>query len=250
MDPYLEQHWRDVHTALIAYTRDALNGVLPNDLIARSEEQVSIEPETGLARSVAPDLRVFEDSRATATIAPPARSGRAIAEPVILYSHVEPITERYVTVVNAETEKLITVIEFLSPTNNRPGDDMRLYQSKRQGLLYAKVNVVEIDLVREGDWERLLLPTLAHPECQSDYRITIHRGDQPGRAEFFPISLRQRLPEITIPLRPTDPQVTLDLQPLIDQAYKNGRYDRTDYSKSCDPPLDADDAAWMQTLVT
>ena len=32
MDPYLEQSWRDVHAALIIYSRDQLQSQLPEDL--------------------------------------------------------------------------------------------------------------------------------------------------------------------------------------------------------------------------
>jgi hypothetical protein len=56
------------------------------------------------------------------------------------------------------------------------------------------------------------------------------------------------LPIIPIPLRAGDPLVTLDLQSLIEQVYRNGRYDRTDYSKTCDPPLEEGDAEWAGTL--
>jgi hypothetical protein len=41
MDPYLERHWGDVHSDLIAQTRTTLNGELPPDLIARTEERVA-----------------------------------------------------------------------------------------------------------------------------------------------------------------------------------------------------------------
>src|SRR5207244_819789 len=133
--------------------------------------------------------------------------------------------------INAETEKLVTVIEFLSPTNKRRGEEMRQYRGKRKELLNAGVHVVEVDLVREGDWKRLLLPYVAHPKYFTPYRVTVHKGDDGASVNLYPISLRQRLPIIPVPLRPTDPEVTLDLQALIEQAYKNGRYDRTDYRK-------------------
>ena len=63
------------------------------------------------------------------------------------------------------------------------------------------------------------------------------------------LKLRERLPIIPIPLRKTDPDVTLDLQPLLDQAYRNGRYDRTDYRKPCAPPLEGEDAQWAEQLL-
>jgi len=43
MDPYLEAHWLDVHSRLVAYAADALNEVLPETLVARMEERVAVE---------------------------------------------------------------------------------------------------------------------------------------------------------------------------------------------------------------
>jgi hypothetical protein len=34
MNPYLEQHWRDVHTTLMVYLRDQLQGELPEGDVA------------------------------------------------------------------------------------------------------------------------------------------------------------------------------------------------------------------------
>ena len=70
------------------------------------------------------------------------------------------------------------------------------------------------------------------------------------QAELYPISLRQRLPVLPIPLREKDADLTLDLQRLIEQSYTNGRYDRTDYSRECEPPLRGDDAGWAGELLT
>src|SRR5205085_1707956 len=62
MDPYLEQHWGDVHSSLVIYARNQLQKVLPKDLRARVEERVVV---TGLGRprSFFPDVRVIETER-------------------------------------------------------------------------------------------------------------------------------------------------------------------------------------------
>src|SRR3989442_15534769 len=64
MDPYLEQHWGDVHSSLVIYARNQLQKVLPKDLRARVEERVVV---TGLGRprSLFPDVRVIETERAS-----------------------------------------------------------------------------------------------------------------------------------------------------------------------------------------
>lgn len=70
-----------------------------------------------------------------------------------------------------------------------------------------------------------------------------------GRACASHHPLRERLPAIRIPLRPTDPDVPLDLQALIDRCYENGRYDDLDYTREPDPPLDPPDAEWAEALL-
>lgn len=38
MDPFLEEHWGDVHTSLTVYARNQLNEALPEGVVARIEE--------------------------------------------------------------------------------------------------------------------------------------------------------------------------------------------------------------------
>ena len=52
-----------------------------------------------------------------------------------------------------------------------------------------------------------------------------------------------------MPLRKGDADAPLDLQALVDQAYRNGRYDTLDYKADPDPPLRPDDAAWADELL-
>jgi hypothetical protein len=45
-----------------------------------------------------------------------------------------------------------------------------------------------------------------------------------------------------------DPDVTLELQPLIEAIYARRRYYRAiDYGKPLQPPLTAEENAWLQT---
>jgi hypothetical protein len=111
------------------------------------------------------------------------------------------------------------------------------------------VHVVEIDLVRRGDWRALLRPHACPAEAVAPYRVTIRVGGR-RTAYLYPISIRSPLPNISIPLRPQDKELKLDLQPLMERAYANGRYWRTiDYTRPPQPPLEGDDAAWAEALI-
>ena len=63
------------------------------------------------------------------------------------------------------------------------------------------------------------------------------------------MSIRSTLPRIPIPLRENDADIVLDLSALVARAYQEGRYDRTDYTRDCQPPLEAEDAAWADELL-
>jgi hypothetical protein len=85
---------------------------------------------------------------------------------------------------------------------------------------------------------------------RSPYAVCARRGWKPFEIEYYRIPLRERLPAISIPLRPADPDVALDLQSLIDQCYESGRYgDDINYREEPDPPLSAEDAGWANALL-
>ena len=247
MDPYLEAHWLDIHTALVAASRRALNERLPKDLIARAEERVAIESEAGTSSTLGPDVRVFEGIGL-----PPSREGpAAVAElaPYHLVALVEPITERFVEIIDTNGERLVTVIEFVSPTKKR-GRGLDAFVQKREELLSGGVNVVEIDLTRTGDWRALLRPHACPPEAVAPYRAVIRLANDTIGAYLHPFPLREPLPNVRIPLREGERPVELPLGTLLRQEYEFGRYDSTvDYTKLSKPPLEDEDSQWADRLL-
>lgn len=64
------------------------------------------------------------------------------------------------------------------------------------------------------------------------------------------LGINERLPKINIPLRLDGQDVILDLQPLIEEGYRRGRYERSiDYNKDPIPPLGEKEAAWADELL-
>jgi hypothetical protein len=116
--------------------------------------------------------------------------------------------------------------------------------------LSAGVHVVEVDLVRAGNWRAVMLPERCPAKGVSTYRAVLRTSGERPAGYLYPITLRQPLPEIPIPLRPKDKPVPLPLQTLLEAVYEDGRYDQTiDYGQPLHPPLSADDEAWMQGLL-
>jgi hypothetical protein len=249
MDPYLERHWRDAHADFVSMSRRALNKVLPGDLVARMEERVvidSIAPER--ARAIYPDVGVYEDPAASAEGQPPA-GGASVAEPIVLELETEEHTEAYITILDADGGELVTVVEFLSPTNKLPGPGRDEYRRKRDDLRQARVNLVEIDLIRQGSWRDLLRPIIAPARAETEYRALVRRQHPRRRIELYPMSIRSPLPILPIPLRDSDADVPLDLQAVFEEVYAGGRYDHTDYRTACEPPLAGDLAEWAGKLI-
>ncbi|MBI2805399.1 MAG: DUF4058 family protein [Planctomycetes bacterium] len=249
MDPYLEQHWLDVHSRLIIYACDQLQGTLPSDLVARVEERVYLEREGDPDRSLFPDVPVVERPKEDdAAIA--VQDDVDVAEPLIVQFGDEPITETFIKILDARTgNQVVTVIEFISPTNKIPGTGYKMYRKKQTELKEAKVTLVEIDLLRGG--KRVLSVPLSRIRFKdrTRYQAVVRRGWKWHEAEVYALPLHKRLPAIPIPLRPTDSDTRLNLQTLIEQCYQNGRYDTLDYQTEPDPPLEGSDAEWADELL-
>src|SRR6266536_3741693 len=161
MDPYLEAHWRDVHARLIIYASDALQGVLPSSLRARVEERVLLETPQGIAEHpLFPDVRVIEFT-SKRDVAPAPEKGVALEEPMLVDTAPEESTETFLEIIDHESgNRVITVIEFLSPSNKSPGRNREQYLRKQRELCASDTNLVEIDLNRFGS-HTLAFP-LAH----------------------------------------------------------------------------------------
>ncbi len=247
MDPYLEQHWGDVHHNLISFAEGWLNERLPRGLRARAQERIVVALP-GDERGYYPDVRVVEHD-------PPKQGGTAVAtsdltlaEPLEV-SFLEPETQGFLEIIDSRSERrVITVLEVLSPSNKYAGAGRELYRQKQRDLAEGGVSLVEIDLLRAGP-HVLQLPLAQYPPAyRTPYKVCVHRSWK-AKAEIYRVPLRERLPAIRVPLRETDADVPLDLQALIAQVYRHGRYDDLDYTVPPVPPLDADDATWADEVL-
>jgi hypothetical protein len=247
MDPYLEQHWGDVHHNLITFAQGLLNEHLPQDLRARVQERILVALPSA-DRVYYPDVRVVEHERQGQGGTAVATSEVTLAEPLEV-PFLEPETQGFIEIIETQPERrVITVIEVLSLSNKYAGPGRELYQQKQQDLLEGCVSLVEIDLLRAGP-HVLQLPLELYPAShRTHYKVCVHRGWK-ASAEIYRVPLRERLPAIRVPLRRTDADVPLDLQALIAQVYRHGRYDDIDYTVPPVPPLSPDDAAWADELL-
>ncbi len=250
MDPYLEARWSDVHQGLITYARDSLQPNLPSDLRARIEERVFVETETEQIRGIVPDLHVAPYQPKQAIHSTLHEAGEVVvAEPMVFLLEDEAVTEGYIEIRERGGGRVVTVIEFLSPANKAGGEGRKHYLQKQREILKSNTNLVEIDLLRSGQ------RVIAFPEHRipsrhrGDYLVCVRCAWSERARELYALPLRDRLPAIPVPLRGTDRPILLDLQALMDQCYRNGRYDDIDYAQPPSPPLTAGHAEWADALL-
>ncbi len=246
MNPYLQQHWSDVHATLLTYIREALSGELPEDLSSRTEEHIAVESEAE-TREYRGDVALVETWRGGF---PPLRQGGPgdggaleVAEPIVFIDEFEP--HRWIEIRDTRG-RLITVIEVLSPANKRD-DGWVAHRRKQRDLADGGVNLVEIDLVRGGHHVTAIsLEKLTFPPGTC-HHICVTRSSVPGqwRLEVYLCPLRDRLPTIRVPLRLTDPDVPLALQPLVDRCYQVGRYWQLDHTRAPDPAVAPEEETWL-----
>jgi len=263
MDPYMEEPelWPDVHTSLLVALRDELVTILPRAYAVTVELRVYEVPLAELELVGSGDVLIDSERRAARgpdghgqSTEHPRAQGRPQAVTVTLPRPVE-VRERYLEIRRARTQpgtrELITVIEVLSPANKRPGKGREQYEAKRLAIAESLTNLVEVDLLRGGEPLPVLHQGAALPRSMAgDYRVVVSRGAQRHRGELFPLSLRDPLPALPIPLRPEDDEPTISLQKVLDTVYDRGGFDRLlDYHGDPVPPLKPDDAAWADSLL-
>jgi len=244
MNPYLEMRWHDVHTSLMVYIRDALNPRLPAGLVARVEEEIRVDLDQGK-----PEKRYRPDVEVSARKGPSRQDRSAVAvmeeedqstDPFFILTR-EPPTPRHVEILDTRDWRVVTAIELLSPSNKVSVKGREAYEAKQRAYTNAGVNLVEIDLVRDGHYVLAAPLEDIPPSKRASYMVCVYRASDPFRWAVYPAALRERLPNISIPLRPTDPDIVLSLQRLIDETCERS-YD--DYHATVEPALSPDDAAW------
>ncbi len=270
MDPWLVSRWSDFHTTFLVYLRDTITPTLPEDLWAGVEKDVVAEDaedaegaevaEDGERQRMRPDanVRVAEPraayaggSAAGGLSGGGAPAGTATApRPVVPPTRVlrgDPPVQRSVRIIDpADGGKVVTAIELLSPTNRRRGEGAEAYRAKQRLMAAAGVNLLEIDLLREGE-----CVTLAprEPSERCGFHLSLRNFRRCGDTELHAFGLEDPLPKIALPLRSGDEPLPLDLQEVLDETTARGGYARRfDYAEGPPgPPLPEQDRAWVES---
>jgi hypothetical protein len=214
MDPYLESEemWPAFHHQMIASLYQTL---LPG-LVDRYKARI------GLRRYV---------------------TEQALFTSIVRQEH----QEEYIEIRQRSEGRLVTLVDVVSPTNKTMPPGRQAYLDKRGEGKKVSANLVEIDLVLQGqatlDYSREGLPDW-------DYAVTVTRATQPDRFEIYTATLQKRLPRFRLPLAGDDRDTVVDLHTAFTRAYEQGGFaGKIDYQKDPATLLNEEDRRWLQELL-
>ena len=91
------------------------------------------------------------------------------------------------------------------------------------------------------------MPQEGRPEC--DHSVMVSRAEKRRAADCWPITLRDTLPVIPIPLRPPDDAAPVDLEEVLHRAYDGPGYEHFIYNGEPEPGLSPQNMAWARQFV-
>ncbi len=247
MDPYLEgPAWESFHAAFIDDIGRQLAPKLRPKYVVRVERRFVADAgerldELSIAeRTRYPDVSVMR--RHPDVALHHRQGGVGMLEPPLQLATVLTARspQRSLNIVDVAERKLVAAIEVLSPSNKRPGGGREEYIERRENSLSASVHLIEIDLLRQG----VRLPMIGDLPA-TPYFAFVSRAGQRPMTGIWPISLREALPTIPVPLLADEPDVRLDLQAAFNSSYDSFGFDlELDYEQPPVIPLEAADRQW------
>jgi hypothetical protein len=246
MNPYLEQDevWPDFHHHFLTLLAESLVAQVRPNYIVKVEEhlyvhELSAEERLRFGRADVAIKRPAAHSTSAGSAVPVAQTAPHYGR-LPIATDVE--RQGFLQVQDRRTREVVAMIEVISPSNKRMGADREQYLGKRQHVLSSAAHLVEIDLLRGGP----RLPIEDLPDC--DYYALVSHAEERPSVGIWPVRLRDRLPEIPVPLRPPHGDARIDLQRTLHRVYDTFGYEDYIYSGTPQPPLSPEDAAWAEAM--
>lgn len=195
----------DFHSSWLTDLKRALNaGLLPAGFYAMSEQRASL---------YGPDvLTLTTNPRPAPGSYPGGGNGVAVAEPRTarrLESHAVPTTGRALTVRHAGGERVVAVIEVVSPANKDRPEHVGDFAGKVVSLVRNGVHVVVIDILPPGKHDPDGMHAAIWPGLDTEPEAVAPPPDQPFtfagyRAAYKPVAyleyaaVGQSLPDVPL----------------------------------------------------
>ena len=223
MDPYLEAPagWQEFHHNFMTGIQEALVPLVRPCYVVRIERYVYLQEVPGeVVRIFRPDIAIVEEEKSP-FVSTQTQTATITAIPLAL-PLIEEVRHFSIEIRELATQRVVTVIEMLSPFNKRAGEGRDEYIDRRNTVLRSNAHLIEIDLLRAG--ERVPMTKPLPPE---DYHVIVSRLQQRPIAGVYSWTIRQPLPTVSVPLAGDDPDVPLNLQTVLTLVYDRAGYDYT-----------------------
>lgn len=235
MNPYLEhaEVWHDFQERFMPRVADVLNAQVGPDYLVKIDEHVYVREIHEVDRRLVGRADIAVSKWRVDPVVTAGSVSLLEAPTEIMPMVVDELRECFVEIIDRHNRALVTVIELLSPSN-KSGNDRQQYLAKRREVWQSPVHLVEIDLLRVGQ----RMPFRDPPPC--DYCVMVSRAERRPTAGFWPLSIREPLPIIPVPLKNGDADARLDLQSLVSQIYDAAGYEKYIYENEISPALQSD----------
>lgn len=217
--------WAYFHKDWLLQLRSLIRPELPPEyrLFVESEAILIAPGERAAATTVLPDVSVAREKAVTGST--PARTEMTATAAVIEVEETRETFNKYWLVIRRTPENLVVAsLEILSPSNKGLGNrfDQEKHLRKRDSLLEAGVNVLEIDALLRG--QRMLPASLSDlTRFERNAWAAVH---QDGRRKLRGWGWNEPdpLPIVTWVVE-GDLEVLVDLPLALDQAREFNRWD-------------------------
>lgn len=247
MDPFIERPeiFPDFHDRLVTFLCGLLQPLLRPRYAALMQDRLYVVRDDQARK---PDVTIVR-----AADRAPRRSGTALLEvdtPAIFEFYREEFREPLIEIIEPGAgNRVVTAIEVLSPSNKQPGPGRSSYLSKRDQYVASGVNVIEIDLLRDGQSTVPLNQDVLATLQPWRYLVAVSRWPTPHEIYAFP--LERRLPRIAVPLAYDDSDVPLDLQAAFARSWDEGPYpELLHYDRPAPGHLSDAEARWCREQLT
>lgn len=157
--------------------------------------------------------------------------------------HQEPFLEIRL---KSSGDKLVTLIEMISPINRTHPEGRKRYEMRREEARLEGAHLVELDLVLQG---QTCLEADLHTLTESQYVCCVTRAVRPIKHELYGTLITKRLPRIRLPMAGEDRDLVLDVQALVNRVYDRCFEGMIDYQQDPHVPLSDGDRHWLDQLL-
>jgi hypothetical protein len=155
--------------------------------------------------------------------------------------------EHFIEVRHRTTDRLITLIEVVSPANRLFNTGKTALVEARKSALAEGANVLWIDLILQGQSP---LNIQNRNENPFDYHLALTRANLPTTVELYTNQMAKRLPRCKVPLASEEAELVLDVQQAVNRAYELGHFAAKVEMKGLPPgKWSPEQEAWLQSIL-